>query len=341
MNALPVADLLSPIDDQAPCGVNLEYEPAFRELEEAAKRKGDQEFGETKIAAQEPDWRAVYEQALDLLGKTRDLRIAVLLARASARQHGGLAYLDALALIAGLLERHWSHVHPQLDHDDNDDPMMRVGALLPLVDPATGLADLRSANLGEPRMPLMVRQIELVAGRTRPNDGESVPTQEGVLEALSTANAKRPGLVDTLARADVDFKRIESVLADKLRTGRAPDLRPLGAVLRSLATMAKLVKNGTVAADTGEEAEASPVDAVNASPQRLAAGSVNLRQRDEVVQSLERACEWIERNEPTNPAPLLIRRAQRLMNLNFIDIIRDLAPTGLDEVKKIAGSANS
>jgi len=48
-------------------------------------------------------------------------------------------------------------------------------------------------------------------------------------------------------------------------------------------------------------------------------------------------CEWIERNEPSHPAPLLIKRAQRLMTKNFFEIIRDLAPDGLDSVEKIAG----
>ena len=52
-------------------------------------------------------------------------------------------------------------------------------------------------------------------------------------------------------------------------------------------------------------------------------------------------CEWIEHNEPSNPAPLLIRRAQRLMSKSFIDIIRDLAPGGVDEIEKLAGNANS
>jgi len=59
-----------------------------------------------------------------------------------------------------------------------------------------------------------------------------------------------------------------------------------------------------------------------------------------VIRALERACEWIERNEPTNPAPLLIRRSQRLMTKNFIDIIRDLAPESLTQIEKLAGPPN-
>ncbi len=54
--------------------------------------------------------------------------------------------------------------------------------------------------------------------------------------------------------------------------------------------------------------------------------------------SLDRACEWLERHEPTNPAPLLIRRAQRLMGKNFLEIIRDLAPAGIDQIENIAGN---
>ena len=59
--------------------------------------------------------------------------------------------------------------------------------------------------------------------------------------------------------------------------------------------------------------------------------------RDDAIRTLERVCEWIERHEPSNPAPLLIRRAQRLMRKNFFEIIRDLAPDGLDAVERIAG----
>ncbi|MDQ6640844.1 MAG: type VI secretion system protein TssA, partial [Pseudomonadota bacterium] len=70
-----------------------------------------------------------------------------------------------------------------------------------------------------------------------------------------------------------------------------------------------------------------------------AAGAI--ASRDDVFRALDRACEWIERNEPSNPAPLLIRRAQRLMSKNFIDIIRDLAPDGLSQVERIAGTGTS
>ena len=45
----------------------------------------------------------------------------------------------------------------------------------------------------------------------------------------------------------------------------------------------------------------------------------------------------MERTEPASPAPLLIRRAQRLMTMSFVEIIEDLAPDGLTQIHTVAG----
>lgn len=345
MSLPPIADLLAPFEGDAPCGPDLEYDPAFLAMEEALRGKPAQERGREGepgymfVAAVEPDWRAVHEQALSLAGRTRDLRVAVVLARAGARHQGLQAYAAGLNLVAGLLERHWEKVYPLLDADDNNDPTMRVNALLALGDPdsdsgvvgsAGGLADLRSAIILGLRSPLTVRQIELAAGKALPNAGETVPTQEGVIHALAAEQAKIPGLLDGLRQPYSAYTRIESVLVEKLGTGLAPGLVPLGVILKCLSDTAIQAQGGAIADESADHhASSAPTTARE------------LRSRDDVVRALERACEWIERNEPTNPAPLLIRRAQRLMNKSFIDIIRDLVPEGLDQVEKIAGTAGT
>jgi type VI secretion system protein ImpA len=52
---------------------------------------------------------------------------------------------------------------------------------------------------------------------------------------------------------------------------------------------------------------------------------------------LELVCLYIERHEPSHPAPLLIRRAQRLMTKTFVEIVRDLMPDGLKQIETVAG----
>ena len=335
MNALPVEDLLASLGDDAPCGADLEYDPAFLALGEAAQGKPEQQFGDTVIAAQEPDWRVVYEQATDLARRTRDIRVAVMLARAGARLHGVTAYVSALSLIAGLIERHWDHVFPMLDTDDNNDPTMRLNALAPLVDDAAGLADFRAAIVGSGRAALSVRQLELAAGKAEPLPSETVPTLQGAAQAVQAAEAQSAGVQAALKQAHAEVIRIEAVLGDKVGASQGPDLRPLRVLTQTLASVATQAEGGSVATDSEDSSPSSSTATVVS---RGAPGS--LQTREDVVRSLDRACDWLERNEPTNPAPLLIRRAQRLMGKSFLEIIRDLAPAGIDQIENIAGTSN-
>jgi type VI secretion system protein ImpA len=334
MNALPVEDLLASLGDDAPCGADLEYDPAFLAFGEAAQGKLEQQFGDTVIAAKEPDWRVAHEQAFDVARRTRDVRVAVMLARAGARLHGVTAYVSALSLIAGLLERHWDHVFPMLDTDDNNDPTMRLNALAPLVDADAGLADLRAAIVGSGRAALSVRQLELAAGKAEPLPGETVPTLEGAVQAVQAAEAQSAGLLAALKQAHAEVIRIEAVLGDKVSASRGPDLRLLRVLTQTLANVATQAEGSSVTSDSEDSSTSSSTGTVS----RGAPGS--LQTREDVVRSLDRACDWLERNEPTNPAPLLIRRAQRLMGKSFLEIIRDLAPAGIDQIENIAGTTH-
>ena len=49
-------------------------------------------------------------------------------------------------------------------------------------------------------------------------------------------------------------------------------------------------------------------------------------------------CDFLERTEPSNPAPLLIKRALRLLDRSFIDIIQDLAPESFEQIERLAGN---
>ena len=52
---------------------------------------------------------------------------------------------------------------------------------------------------------------------------------------------------------------------------------------------------------------------------------------------LDLVCSYLERHEPSNPAPLFIRRAQRLIKKNFVEIVRDLMPDSLSQLERLAG----
>jgi len=59
------------------------------------------------------------------------------------------------------------------------------------------------------------------------------------------------------------------------------------------------------------------------------------------VETLDRLCEYYQRNERSSPVPLLLKRARRLVNMDFMDILEDLAPAGLDQARMIQGATGT
>jgi len=341
MADIDLDSLLSPLQDDAPCGPDLEYDAAFLALQTAGEGKPEQQYGDTVIPAEEPDWIKVWEQALALAERSRDLRLAVWLVRSGARLKGWQAALQGLALIQGLLERHWDHVHPQLDASDGNDPTMRMNALLPLTSGDAGLADVRAASLTGQRGGPRVRDVELAFGNADPAPNESAPSPQGLLEGLAGFAASEPAILERLQAGVATVQAISSTIEQHLGAAQGPDFAPLIRVLKPLAQVAAQLGGGTVAAAddvaaAGEGAQA----AAGAGAARVAVPAGVIASREDAMRALQRVCDWIELNEPSNPAPLLIRRAQRLMSKNFMDIIRDLVPDGLREIERLAGTTD-
>ena len=328
MPAFDLESLLAPLTGDAPCGANLEYDPAFQALEEAAAGKPEREYDKV-YPAEPPDWPAVRELALGLAARTRDLRVAMWVARSGARVEGFGAAIQGLRLLHGLIERHWDQVHPQLDAADDNDPTARLNAFAPFTRDA-GIADLRAAGLTPVRGSITVRDLELAFGNAEARPGEPVPTRDGATPAIAAAQALVTDLAADMAQGAVLVRGIEKAFDARLGTALSPDLLPLRKLLDCAAAAGRVAQGGTP--ESAGAAEAVVSGAV-AAPKPGGA----IESREDAIRMLQRVCDWIERNEPSNPAPLLIQRAQRLMKKNFLEIIRDLMPDGLGQIEKLAG----
>jgi len=329
MPDLEIEPLLSALEGEAPCGVDLEYDAAFLALLEAGAGRPETQWA----AAVPPEWSTVLGMAMDLARRTRDLRIAVWLLRSAAHVHGLLGAVRGLQLVQGLIERHWDQVHPRIDASEGNDPTIRLNALMPLVHPDAGLADLRAATLSGERGALRVRDLELGLGQAQPLDGEAVPTEEGVLKALAAALEASPALGQTMQAGQAAVLAIEASLVQHLGALQSVDLTPLKSLLVVVAQGARRARGAAVAPSDPIAKGAVPARAMSSVPGLIAT-------REDAIQALQRVCDWIERNEPSHPAPLLIRRAQRLMSKNFLEIVRDLMPDGLGQVERLAGIAS-
>ncbi|MFD4836168.1 type VI secretion system protein TssA [Achromobacter sp. NPDC058515] len=331
------ADILNTLDSRLPCGEDLEYDADFLQLQQAAAGRDEQQFGSTIIAAQPPDWREVERLARALLERTRDLRVIGLLTCAWTEIRGLPGYCDGLALAVDTLERYWEPVHPRLDSVGEDDPMPRMNALAAFGDVQGCARSVRSASLvNGVHGQLSLRDTEALLDGSR-QDADCYPGgRPRVVARLRQAWTQREGDLLALASSADALRRIQKLVTDKLGGTWAPDY---AAILRTLTLVLDAARDAQHATPEALEAvipdDASPAADVPASAAMPDAGvrrqEAPVRSRDEAVALLDQVCAYFEANEPGHPAPYLIRRAQQLIPMSFHDIIRNLAPQGLEQ----------
>jgi type VI secretion system protein ImpA len=52
---------------------------------------------------------------------------------------------------------------------------------------------------------------------------------------------------------------------------------------------------------------------------------------------LDKICQYYARSEPSSPVPYLLKRARRLAEKNFMEIIGDLNPEAVEQIAKVTG----
>lgn len=338
---LDVQVLLTEIDPAQPCGDNLEYDPAFLALEEAIQGKAEVQYGDTIVAAIAPDWKAIHALCTDLFLRTRDLRIAVSMTRSSMHFYAipGLAF--GLSLIEELIKQRWEPVYPQLDPNDDLDPMMRVNALSSLIVARGLLRELSDSPLVDTRMhgQASLRDIDLVTGEIEgdPNSRKRLQTLEAAFLEVDIGV-----LQQTLTELDVALARthqIESALTDKVGPSRSISLMPLSKMLKRAADFVRerVVRRLESAAADGAGDDGETVATVTGMAGKGQKTNGDIASRADVVRMLEKICKFYATHEPSSPIPLLLQRAQRLVDKNFVEILRDFAPDGLNQACQIGG----
>ena len=331
---LDLGALLAETREAPPSGPNLEHDLSFFELEEAARGKAERRVGDAVIPAEEPKWPKVVELAQGLLLRTKDLRVALHLTRALTRTEGLPGLATGVGLIHGLLERFWDSVHPIIEAGPNPDPTERLNALAPLVDPQVVIKDFRDTYLVNSREhgQLQVREVEISLGRlaSGPGMGGAKPLAQ-VHGQIAAAFAQDKTVPSALREARERIVAIQTLVTEHVGAGGAIDFKPLTQPIDSLLQVCD------AALGTATPAEADGAAGAEQAGSGIRPGE--LRTREEALRTLDLVCRWLERHEPSNPAPLFIRRAQRLMEKNFVQIVKDLMPDSVAQLEKLAGES--
>ena len=298
--------------------------------------------------AEEPDWDRVGEQALALLQRTRDLRVAVHLATAWSRQQGWTGWADGLRLVQGAAAAAMGAGASAAGcRGRDDDPTARVNAVLALADPMGALGRLRTLPFVQsPRLGrFALRELRLADGTLKLAANAGATTRRPWRRSTPVAlDCPLPLLASSAEAAHQSLqaaRAIDRLLAEQLGAS-APDLKPL---LDDLATLDRFLQPRFGEARNGSDetpVEDGVDDGQGTAGSRPAAAcrSQRIESTDDVRRRLDGESASITRCEvrPARCRCCLQRVSAAWSVATSSPLLRDLAPgDGMDELERVVG----
>jgi type VI secretion system protein ImpA len=350
MSAL-VEKILQPVSGDQPCGPDLANDPRFDAIEQLLKGHPEIEMGSVVKPAEPPEWRELKAACIDFLGASKHLRPAVILCCSLLKLEGLAGFRDGLQIIRGLVEQHWAQIHPLLDPEDGNDPQQRLNTLSTLTAPrlsVTGwlqVADyLYKAPLCRPKgvPPLTLDDLAGAKKAEAGGEGASAPAVDTaqVNRAFQSANPEEiKANHEAVTQCLEAIAGLDAFLTSTLGAGGTINFEDLRSVLQQMDRLLGARLAGDAPA-SGEPAELVTGESAPASGGSLAAIPVSgaIRSRGDVVRTLDSICEYYRQIEPGSPVPLLLRRAQKLASMNFVQAMQELALASPDQLRPAMGS---
>ncbi|MGS1031029.1 type VI secretion system protein TssA [Burkholderia glumae] len=332
-------DLLEPVSSDAPCGADLEYDPAFVMLQAAVAPRVEAQYGDFVELPPPANWAEIERECRALLLRTKDIRVAVILLRCRVRLEGATGLSDALAFLQSLFERYGETLHPLPMADGERDPVAYVNAIAALADHDGVLSDVRDIAL--PRaagLKLHLRDVDKALATPRPKDALA---PQSVVRALRELWNRRDAVLVSLADAQQRLDTLTAWCAEAFGAD-APDLGALARLLQPFAPV-RLNGEGSAAPDmpaapqaAGNDARADAPPSANAAataqPGANDGGTVGALPDDvdrwAALATLRDTRLWFERKEPSSPVIVLLRQCERMVGKRFSELVH-LIPADL------------
>lgn len=325
--------LVTPLAEDRPCGEDLdETQPLVLAAFDAYRL-----FGQMTPwpKDRQPDWREIRDRSLDVLGKSRDLRILGHLAAASLHTDGLDSFGETLDAAATWLGSWWNETYPRID----DDAILRRNALNCLADRVAVVDALRRAPLLVHRQlgTFCIRDIEIAQGQLTPTPEEE-PRDPGQIDAVLAAVelASLQAITARVSGAAKSFRAVEAIMREHGGSEAVPDFSaPLQLLDRARLLLDTQLAQRAPAAGTSPGADAHDGAGGGRAAGVSTPGAIGTR--DDAVRTLDAVAAFFRKHEPSSPVPLFIERAKRLVGKDFLTVLEDVIPDSVAQAKSVGG----
>lgn len=332
--------LLQPLPGDQPCGQNLDDTGglvAFDALRLFGQTRSpeappDSDDADKEAAKAKPpiEWPRVQADALEALGRSKDLRLLAFLGTAVLRTEGLPSFSKVLTTASQWLETYWGNVYPPLD----EDAIARRNALNCFADPMAVVDRVWRLPLVESRQHgrYGLRDIELARGQATPGALEAKPDEAAIRAAFGEMPTDELMALD---RSVADAMAALNTIDARMRSEGGPDVAPDFAPLST--QFAKLNRFLREQVEARNGAGAAAVAGGDGAPAGAAFAVGGIASRQDAIRALDAVAEYFRRNEPSSPIPLFVDRAKRLVAKDFLEVLADIAPDALAVARSAGG----
>ena len=328
--------LLEPVSGDQPAGPDRYDDPevsqlyglvetAVRDAKTSLRKQNEARlFPEDSIERQAfrpPDWRAVEEQAVSLLRKSKHAWVAIWLMEALAHQYGFAGLRDGMRLVRGLCERYWGQLHPVPDPGDSPSytvtkldavVVCRLLQYVPITKGGLTVADYEKSSEMETLPDASEREAYQSAG--------VLTIAEFNDQVLSSGADFLRQLLDDAKQAQEEYALLTQCL--DARCGEdAPSSSAAEEEFRRTIELIEELAAPLLPEDATESSE--PTETANNQDglPKIASGW----DRAAAFQRIRQLADLFVKNEPTSPVAWMLRRAADLGNLTWPELIQALS----------------
>lgn len=329
----------TPISTQTPAGIDIEYDSRFLEIQRLSEGKPEQQFGDTIIEGEGPDWATIEKLCTQLLSESKDLRVLCFYTQALTARYGIAGFKAGCEAISKNIDNYWDEIYPlMVDEDNEPDSFYRINALNLLLSEVGVIKQLNNAKLLNNALSGM--EITFKQALMLLHDSSAIDYHGGkdrlILDIQIAVDSGKQELL--LLKDALSFiENIEQIYENNIKDNQTLSFEiiknPIYLILSfESETPLEIGLQENSYMQLNEQIQSSRAPTKTEDWRK-----VSLSDRKDVELMLEKICMYFEDFEPSHPAPLLIRRVQRLMKMNFYDIVKDISPENLEKLDILIG----
>ncbi|HQU82193.1 MAG TPA: type VI secretion system protein TssA [Pyrinomonadaceae bacterium] len=346
----PVIDieaLLQPISEENPSGEYLRYSGVYDQIAEARRADENLNQGAWQTELKVADFRQVVSLATNALAnQSKDLQISAWLSEAIVKIHGFAGLRDSLKLVAGLQEKFWDTLHPEIDEGDMEGRANAISWLDAQASfaaketPITGGLGYSFFNWEDSKRFEIPDNLDTLdsADAQRFRDLQAQAEREnrvtGELWRREKLLTKRAFCEETnfiIEECWTEFNELNRIIEEKFDRNQMPGLTNLKKALEDIHLQVKKLleekrleepNESDNAVETEVAADGETVIVAAAGGVAVAAGAI--QNRKDALKRLADIADFFQKTEPHSPVSYLVQRAVKWGNMPLDGWLQDV-----------------